>query len=88
MLEHCAPPRGDEALAGDLLEELRAGRSPQWYWKQVLSAIALGWMRGYCTLIPGSGPGISPDVLWNIRRAEPADLSRANASAPFHDAAR
>jgi hypothetical protein len=45
MLEHCTPPGRDEALAGDLLEEFRAGRTAQWYWRQVLSAIAIGWMR-------------------------------------------
>lgn len=26
----------DESIAGDLLEEFRSGRSPSWYWKQVL----------------------------------------------------
>jgi hypothetical protein len=28
-----------EALIGDLVEEFRAGRSPLWYWRQVLVAI-------------------------------------------------
>jgi hypothetical protein len=30
------------ALAGDLLEEFRGGRSPAWYWRQTLMAIATG----------------------------------------------
>ncbi len=43
MLEHLTTGTRNEALAGDLLEELRAGRSNGWYWRQVLSAIALHW---------------------------------------------
>jgi hypothetical protein len=35
----------NEALAGDLLEEYRRGRSALWYWKQVLTAIAVGQTR-------------------------------------------
>jgi hypothetical protein len=31
----------DESFAGDLAEEYAAGRSRAWYWRQVLSAIAL-----------------------------------------------
>lgn len=47
MLERCAPPRRDEALAGDLLEEFRSGRSTRWYWRQVLSAIAFAWFCAF-----------------------------------------
>lgn len=32
----------NEALAGDLIEEYRAGRSAAWYWRQVLTAIPVG----------------------------------------------
>ena len=32
----------NEALAGDLLEEYRHGRSAAWYWRQVMSAILVG----------------------------------------------
>lgn len=45
MLQHCIPGRSNEALAGDLLEEFRAGRSITWYWRQVLDAIVLGCTR-------------------------------------------
>jgi len=30
------------ALAGDMLEEFRNGRSPAWYWRQTLRVIAIG----------------------------------------------
>lgn len=38
VLERLGPP--NDALVGDLAEEYRAGRSPVWYWWQVLVAIA------------------------------------------------
>lgn len=45
MLNHLTPPARDEALAGDLLEDFRAGRSSAWYWRQVFAAIAFQWLR-------------------------------------------
>jgi hypothetical protein len=42
MLEHLTFADGSHALAGDLLEEFRAGRSQGWYWRQVLIAVAIG----------------------------------------------
>ena len=42
MLEHLVPGPRNDALAGDLLEEFRCGRSNGWYWRQVLGAIVLG----------------------------------------------
>lgn len=41
MLEHLTPRPYSEVLAGDLLEELHAGRSALWYWRQSVTAIAL-----------------------------------------------
>ena len=45
MLLHLLPRDHDEALAGDLLESFRAGRSGAWYWRQVMVAIATQWLR-------------------------------------------
>lgn len=45
MLERLTSSTRNEALAGDLLEELRAGRSKGWYWRQVLSAIMFDWTQ-------------------------------------------
>jgi len=45
MLERLTRSTRNEALAGDLLEELNAGRSHSWYRWQVLSAIALHWSQ-------------------------------------------
>src|SRR2546425_2422723 len=36
-----APGERNESLAGDLIEEYQRRRSRAWYWKQVVSAIAL-----------------------------------------------
>ncbi len=45
ILEHCVPPRRDEALAGDLMEDFRAGRSDAWYWRQALAACGSSWWK-------------------------------------------
>jgi hypothetical protein len=39
LLLHFASKRNRDALAGDLIEEYRTGRSESWYWRQVLIAI-------------------------------------------------
>ena len=44
MLLRLMPGDHDEALAGDLLESYRAGRSRAWYWTQVLVALVIRWM--------------------------------------------
>jgi hypothetical protein len=43
MLEHLVPGDRNEALEGDLLEELCAGRSSNWYWRQMFGSIAAAW---------------------------------------------
>ena len=46
MLEHLIPAERNEALAGDLLEVFRAGRSTGWYWRQVCTACVVCWYEG------------------------------------------
>ncbi|RXH57482.1 hypothetical protein [Granulicella sibirica] len=46
LLEHLTFGTHRDALSGDLLEELRAGRSKQWHQRQVLKAIGIElWAR-------------------------------------------
>lgn len=45
MLEHWTPGGCNHALAGDLREVFRSGRSNGWYWRQVLSALAIDCAR-------------------------------------------
>jgi hypothetical protein len=42
MLEHLTLGRDNESLSGDLLEELREGRSAGWYFRQVSMAMGIG----------------------------------------------
>src|SRR5258708_1798878 len=43
MLEHLSSGVRDEAIAGDLLEVFRAGRSNGWYWRQVVATCVVSW---------------------------------------------
>jgi len=45
MLENLTLGKCNEALAGDLLEEFRCGRSALWYWRQVLATMIIGSFR-------------------------------------------
>src|SRR5262245_20583346 len=45
LLNKLAPDYCAESFAGDLLEELRAGRTHGWYWRQVSIAILLNAWR-------------------------------------------
>jgi hypothetical protein len=45
LLDHLGYTGGNPALAGDLLEEFRNGRSRAWYWRQTLMVIAHGIHR-------------------------------------------
>jgi hypothetical protein len=42
LLVRFGSPRNREVVAGDLSEQFQAGRSASWYWRQALSAVALG----------------------------------------------
>jgi hypothetical protein len=44
MIEHMTAGGHDGALAGDLLEEHRAGRSDAWYWRQTIAACVVSWL--------------------------------------------
>jgi hypothetical protein len=45
MLQHLVPGERNDALAGDLLEEFRSGRSAAWYWRQVLACMIITPLR-------------------------------------------
>lgn len=62
ILGHLVPGERNDALAGDLLEEFRAGRSSLWYWKQVLVAVALGCTR----TLRANSLAILFSVLWTV----------------------
>jgi hypothetical protein len=62
MLERFTPEGANDALAGDLLEEFRMGRSRLWFWRQVLAALAIAWLkslRGHRALVVFA-------VLWSM----------------------
>jgi hypothetical protein len=44
ILLYLMPGEHNEALAGDLFESVRAGRSSVWYWRQVLNAVIIRWL--------------------------------------------
>jgi len=62
MLEHARPEESDEALAGDLLEGFRSGRSDGWYWRQALAACAVSWSRS----LRGRTPLLVFALLWSM----------------------
>ncbi len=45
LLEHAVVGEKNEALAGDLSEELPRRRSAAWYWRQVFNAILIAFIR-------------------------------------------
>lgn len=69
LLEHLMSADNNDALAGDLLESFRAGRTAGWYWQQVFAAIALRTLRCYkrhrfVILFATSWAMLSP--AWNL----------------------
>ena len=59
-LEHLASGERDEALAGDLLEHYRAGRTDGWYCRQVAAACLLSWSRS----LAARGPVLAFALIW------------------------
>jgi hypothetical protein len=68
MLEHLTFGSPNAALSGDLLEEFQSGSSTSWYWRQVLSAIAVAAMsksRTYALpLLFSAGWSVLYPVWW------------------------
>lgn len=61
-LEHLASGERDEALAGDLLEHFRAGRTDGWYWRQVLGACLLSWSKS----LAARGTALVFALVWSL----------------------
>lgn len=51
MLKHWGLGPYGESLTGDLLEELRSGRSVGWYWRQAITAIAVSLSNRFHTYV-------------------------------------
>jgi hypothetical protein len=51
MVDHLTFGLTNQALSGDLLEEMESGRSIAWYWRQVGSAVTTGLVRKLSELI-------------------------------------
>jgi hypothetical protein len=79
IFEYLRPSGCDDALAGDLLEEFRSGRSAGWYWLQIIAALAVewgqrAWQQRNCLLFAAAWSFVSPswvffdfrsrDLLW------------------------
>ena len=68
IFEHLRPSGCDEALAGDLLEEFRSGRSAGWYWLQIIAALAVEWGQSTwqhrtCLLFAAAWSVVSPSWM-------------------------
>jgi hypothetical protein len=62
MLEHLTVGRDNESLSGDLLEELRGGRSAGWYFRQVSMAMGIG----VCEVIREYASPLVFSAYWSI----------------------
>jgi hypothetical protein len=74
MLDHLAFGLKDEGLCGDLLEELQLGRSAAWFWRQVLSAIAIGGLNMIRELALPLAFAMGWTMLYPIWRSAGIDL--------------
>ena len=83
MVEHLTFGLKNEALAGDLVEELQLGRSAAWLWRQVLIAMAIGASKmarevAVPTLFAAVWSMLYPIWRWSVR-----DLSFHSPSQPW-----
>jgi hypothetical protein len=75
MLDRLVPGGLNEALEGDLLEELASGRSHSWYWRQVSSAIAVAWRSE----ISGHRRALMFAALWSMLAPTWLELAHTRA---------
>ena len=64
LLEHFGPEFNHEALAGDLCEDFKQGRSSGWYWRQVLAAVEWPRHLRMLALAVGAGWFMSMIATW------------------------
>ena len=62
MLRHLVPGERNDALAGDLLEEFRSGRSAAWYWCQVFASITIAYSHN----IYANGSALLFAAFWTL----------------------
>lgn len=86
LLQH-ASPGNNEALAGDLIERFREGRTRAWFWKQVLIAFAVGVLCAiqrrwpyFCYAVAGVA---MPAIFWKIVEGLPGFLHWYALSWPW-----
>jgi hypothetical protein len=60
MVEHLVPRGHCDGLAGDLLEEMAAGRTSRWYWRQAGGAVVTGWL----SVLRDQRPMLLLALLW------------------------
>jgi hypothetical protein len=84
MLEHLTSGDHHEALAGDLVESFRAGRSDGWYWRQTLTACFVSWCLALQARLPLALFALAWSMLapaWNLV-CDHVTNSRAAANLP------
>jgi hypothetical protein len=78
MLHHLTPGERNEALAGDLLEEFRSGRSASWYWHQVISAVCISCRR----MLSANRTPLLFAALWSLGARAVCTMDQSVASLP------
>jgi hypothetical protein len=82
MLEHLTFGRDNESLCGDLLEELREGRSAGWYFRQASMAIGISvceTIREYASPLVFSAGWSTLYPLWRFIGRMSNSRARANS---------